>query len=189
MRHYKSQVVAHKKIIDEHGLEIENAEQPTYHGARNCEEGESTIDLTLASQPIMGWTILDRRHATASNHKVIKWEFSVDKQKEADHMYVIGLNLAAMSKEDEEAAERLWNELEGQRAHLDEEWRGDEVEQESEWCREMGSKVLDSKAKKTRICPGSKRRWNGEIQETRRARGREKCGKGGQERQRMQKQY
>jgi len=33
-------------------------------------------------------------------------------------------NLAAMSKEDEEAAEKLWKELEGQRAHLDEECMG-----------------------------------------------------------------
>jgi endonuclease/exonuclease/phosphatase (EEP) superfamily protein YafD len=38
-----------EEIIDEHGLEIGNHEKPTHHGARNGEEGESTIDLTLAS--------------------------------------------------------------------------------------------------------------------------------------------
>jgi hypothetical protein len=36
---------------------------------------------------------------------VIEWEFSVHKQEEADHLQVIGWNLAAMSKEDEKAGE------------------------------------------------------------------------------------
>jgi len=40
---------------------------------------------------------------------------------------IIEWNLAAMSKEDEEAAAKLWKELEGQRAHLSEECTGDEV--------------------------------------------------------------
>jgi len=53
-------------------------------------------------------------------------------QDEADHLQVIGWNLAAMSKEDEKAAEKLWKELEGQRARLDKECTGDEVEREAE---------------------------------------------------------
>jgi hypothetical protein len=72
----------------------------------------------------------------------------VDKQEEADHMKVIGLNLAAMSKQDEEAAEKLWRELERERAHLDEECRGDDVVREAEWCQEALSTGLDAKAKK-----------------------------------------
>jgi len=53
-----------------------------------------------------------------------------------------------MSKEDEKTAEKLWKELEGQRARLDEECTGDEVEREAQWCQEMLSEVLDPKAKK-----------------------------------------
>jgi len=56
----------------------------------------------------MRWTILDGSHATGSDHEVIEWEFNLDKQGEADHVQVIGWNLAAMSKEDEEAEEILW---------------------------------------------------------------------------------
>jgi hypothetical protein len=72
----------------------------------------------------MRWTILDGRHATASYHEVIQWEFSVNTQEEADHVQVIGWNLAAMSKEDEKAVEKLWKELQGQRARIDKECTG-----------------------------------------------------------------
>ena len=94
---------------------------------------------------------------------MIEWEFSVDKQKEAEHVQVIGWNLAAMSKEDEKAAEKLFKELEGQRARVDEECTGDEVDREAELCQETLNKVLDAKAKKIRICTRPKRWWNGEI--------------------------
>jgi len=163
-----------EEILDEHGLENGNDDQPTHHWARNGEEGETTIDLTLASRPITRWTILDGRHATGSDHEVIEWEFSVDKQEEADHVQVIGWTLAAMSKEDEKAAEKLWKELEGQRARLDEECTGDKVEWEAEWCQETLSKVLDAKAKIIRFCARSNRWWNDEIKERRSALGREK---------------
>jgi hypothetical protein len=136
-----------EEIIDEYGLEIGNDDQPTHHWAGNGEEGESTIDLTLASRPITRWTILAGRHATGPDHYVMKWEFSIDKQEEAETMQVIGWNLAAMSKEDEKAAEKLWKQLEGLRARLDEECTGDEAEREAEWCQEMLCKVLDAKAK------------------------------------------
>jgi hypothetical protein len=55
------------ETIDEHGLEIGNVVQPTHHWARNGEEGESTIDLTIASRPIARWTILHGTHATDSD--------------------------------------------------------------------------------------------------------------------------
>jgi len=77
---------------------------------------------------------------------VIEGEFNVNKQEEADHVQVIGWNLAAMAKVDEEAAETLWRELERERAHLGEECMGDDVEREAEWCQEPLSKVLDAKA-------------------------------------------
>ena len=89
-------------------------------------------------------------------------------------MQVIGWNLASMSKEDEKAAEKLWKELEGQRACLDDEFTGDEVEWEAEWCQEMLRKVLDAKAKKIRLCARLEGWWNGEIKERRSASGREK---------------
>jgi hypothetical protein len=76
-----------------------------------------------------------------------------------------------MSKEDEEAAEKLWRELERERAHLGEECTGNDVEREAEWCQETLSKVLDAKAKKIRICARLNRWWNGEIKERRSALG------------------
>ena len=79
-----------EEIIDEHGLEIGNDDnQPTHHWARNGEEGESTIDLTLATQPITQLTTLDGSHATGSDHEVIERELDIDKQEEADHLQVI----------------------------------------------------------------------------------------------------
>lgn len=44
----------------------------------------------LASRMITQWTILDWRHATVSNHEMIKWKFRVDQQEEEDHTWVIG---------------------------------------------------------------------------------------------------
>jgi len=38
-----------ENIIDEYGLEIGNDDRPTHHWARNSEETEWTIDLTLAT--------------------------------------------------------------------------------------------------------------------------------------------
>jgi len=119
----------------------------------------------------MRCTSLDGSHATGSDHDVIEWEFNVDKQEEADHVQVIEWNLAAMSKEDEEAEEKLWRELERERAHLGEECTGDDVEREAEWCQEVLSKALEAKVQKIRICAWSKRWWNGEIKERRRALG------------------
>jgi len=96
-----------EEIIDIYRLVIGNDDRPTHHWAGNGEEGISTIDLTLATRPIMRWTTLHGSHATASDHEVIEWEFNADKQEEAYHVQVIGWNLAAMSKEDEETAGKL----------------------------------------------------------------------------------
>jgi hypothetical protein len=105
---------------------------------------------------------------------VIELEFNPDKQEEADHMQIIGWGLAAMSKEDEEEAEKLWKELERDRAHLGEECTGDDVEQEADWCHASPSNVLDAKVKKIRICARSRSWWDGEIKDWRSAQGREK---------------
>jgi hypothetical protein len=61
-----------EEIIDEYGLEIGNDNRPTHHWARNGEDGELTIDLTLTTRPIMRWTTLDGSHATGSDHEVIE---------------------------------------------------------------------------------------------------------------------
>jgi len=122
----------------------------------------------------MRCTRLDRRHSTGSAHEVMEWELMVNHQEEVDLVQVIGWNLAAMSTEDEKTAEKLWKELEGQRARLEEECTGDEVERKAKSCQEMLCKVLDAKAKKIRICAQSKMWWTGEIQEWRSAFGREK---------------
>jgi len=134
--------ISWEAIIDQYGLEIGNDDWPTHHWARNGKEGEWTIELTLATRPITRWTTMDGSHATGSDHEVIEWEFNVDKQEAADHVQVIGWNFAAMSKEDKEAAEKVWRELERERAHLGEECTGGDVEREAEWCQEALSKVL-----------------------------------------------
>ena len=100
---------------------------------------------------------------------MIEWEFNIDKQEEGDHAQVIGWNLAAMSKEDKEQAEKLWKELETDRAHRGEDCMAEDQHQESKRCQATRSRVLDAKAKKIRICAQSKRWWNGEIKEMRSA--------------------
>jgi len=73
-----------------------------------------------------------------------------------------------------EAVEKLWMELAKERAHLSTECTEDEVEQEAAWCQEAMSSVLNSTAKKIRICAKSKRWWNADIKERRKAVAREK---------------
>jgi len=41
-----------EEIIDEYTLEIGNDDRPTHPWAKSSEEGELTIDLTLATRPI-----------------------------------------------------------------------------------------------------------------------------------------
>jgi hypothetical protein len=87
---------------------------------------------------------------------------------------VIGWNLAVMSKAAEEAAEKLSSDRERERAHLDEECMGDNVEREAKWCQETINKVLDAKAKIIRIRARSRRSWNSEIKERGSTLGRQK---------------
>lgn len=94
--------------IDEQGLEIGNINPPTHRSAANCKQGESILDLTIDSQLMMKWTILDRRHSTRSYCEVIWWEFSHDTQEVMDHMHVMAWNLAAMTTQDKKAAKKLW---------------------------------------------------------------------------------
>ena len=116
----------------------------------------------------MKWSILVDNHATGSDHEVLEWEVEADRQKEADHEKVVGWNSAAMTDKDLEPAEKLWMDLAKERAHLDAECTEDEVEQEAAWCQEAMSSVLDTTAKKIRICARSKRWWNADIKERRR---------------------
>jgi hypothetical protein len=49
--------------------------------------------------------------ATGSDHYVIESEFEADRHEEADPETVLGWNLAAMTEEDAEEAEKQWAEL------------------------------------------------------------------------------
>jgi hypothetical protein len=79
-----------------------------------------------------------------------------DREEEADNEWVVMWNLAAMTEEDVEVAEKLWTELAIERAHLDAECMVAEVEQEAAWCQKAMGSVLDATAKKIRICTRSK---------------------------------
>jgi hypothetical protein len=61
-----------EEIIDENGPEIGNDDQSTHHWTRDGNEGESIVDLTLASRPITRWVILAEAHATGSDHEIIE---------------------------------------------------------------------------------------------------------------------
>ena len=111
----------------------------------------------MANRTIVKWTILADDHATASDHEVIEWEVGVDRQEEADHERVVGWNLVAMTEKDMEAAEKLWMQLAKERDQLDAECTEDDMEQEAACCQEAISSVLDTMAKKIRICARSKR--------------------------------
>jgi hypothetical protein len=89
----------------------------------------------------------------------------VDRQEEVDYKRVAGWNIAAMTVRDMEEAENLWMELAKERAQLDAECTEHEGEQETAWCQEAMSSVLDPTAKQNRICATSKRWWNADIKE------------------------
>jgi len=154
-------------MIDEHGLDIGNGDQPTHCWTRHDSTGESVIDLTFATRPFGKWMILDRSNATGSDHDTREWELGMKKQEEAGGTQIIGWNLVAMSQEDVEVAEELWRQRAKESAHMGAESRGDEVKSDAEWCQEALSKVLDATAKKITISAHSKRWWNGEIKEKR----------------------
>jgi len=81
-----------------------------------------------------------------------------------------------MTKENAEAAEKLWMELAKERAHLHAECTADEVEHDAAWCQEAMGNVLNATAKKIRICTKSKRWWNADIRGRRKVVRREKGG-------------
>jgi hypothetical protein len=165
-------------VIDENGQEIGNDGEATHHCTREGHEGESVIDLTLANRPITKWSILVNDHATGSDHKVIEWEVEVDRQEEVGHERVVGWNLATMTEEDVEAAEKLWIELDHERAHLNAECTADKLGQEATWCLEAMGNFRDPTATQIRICAKSKMCWNADIRETRKA-GRREQRRGG----------
>jgi len=113
--------------------------------------GECIINQTLAIRPFEKWMILDSSYATGSDQEIIDWELNMEQQQEAGGTQVVGWNLAAMSQEDVEVAEKLWREWAKERAHLGAESRGDKIGREAEWCQEAQSEVLDATAKKITI--------------------------------------
>jgi hypothetical protein len=155
-------------MIDKNALEIGNDGRLTNHCTRKDQEGELDINLTLANQPILRWTILADDQATGSDHEVIEWEVGVDSQEEADHERLVGSNLRAMTEKNAEAAEKLLMELAKERTQFDSEYTEDEVEQEAAWCGEAISSIVDAAAKTIRICARSQRWWNTDIKDRRR---------------------
>jgi hypothetical protein len=78
-----------EEIIDKYEIEIGFDIQPPHVWVSNGEEPKSTIDLTMATRPITERAILAGSHATGSEHDVMEWEFTMDKQQKADHVQVI----------------------------------------------------------------------------------------------------
>jgi hypothetical protein len=66
-------------------------------------------------------TKLNRSHATGYDHQIIVWDVNVKQQEEAENVPIVGCNLSAMSKMNEEVAEKLWKELDTGRAQQAEE--------------------------------------------------------------------
>ena len=81
----------------------------------------------------------------------------VDWQDVAGHERVVGGNIAAMTEGDEKAEEKLWMELAKDNADLGAECTADEAEQAAAWCPVAIGNVLDTSAKKIRICSRSMR--------------------------------
>jgi len=73
-----------------------------------------------------------------------------------------------MTEKDTEAVEKLRMEFAKEWAQLDAECTEAEVEEETTWCQEAMSSVLDATANKIRICARSQRWWNANINERRR---------------------
>jgi hypothetical protein len=97
-----------------------------------------------------------------------------DRKKDADQEMAVGWNVAAMTEEDSEAAEKVWTELAKKRTHQDAECTSGEVEQEATWWQEVMGSVLDATVKKISIYARSKMWWNADIQKRRQAVGEEK---------------
>jgi hypothetical protein len=150
-------------VIDESGLDIGNDGEAANQWTRMSHEGESVIDQTLANRRITKLSILAEDQTTGSDHEVTEWDVEVDKQLEAGYESVVGWNLATMTEEDTKAAEKLWMELAKERAHLDGECTGNEVEQEAASFQEAMGNILDARAKEIRIRAKSDRLWNADI--------------------------
>ena len=161
-------------VTDENGLEIGHDRRSTNYWTREDNEGEPVICLTLANRPIMRKSRLTADHATGSDHKDIEWEVEVVRQEEVDHARVVRWNLTAMLEKDVEVLEELWMKVAKERAHLGTECTEDKVEQEAAWCLEAMSSILNTTAKKSRICAQSTKWWNANIKERSQAVRREK---------------
>jgi len=61
-----------EKIMDVHGLEIDNNDRPSHYWTREGSECASIVDLTLGNRVFTKWTILAKNRATGSNNKIIE---------------------------------------------------------------------------------------------------------------------
>jgi hypothetical protein len=121
-------------VIDKIGLEIGDDGRHKLYSTREDHEGASGISMTLANRAVLRWTIPADDRATGFHHQVIDWEVNVHRQGEAARKIVVVSNLAAMTEQDSDAAEKVWMELVKERALLSAECTEDEGEQEATWC-------------------------------------------------------
>ena len=105
----------------------------------------------------MKWMILEKNPATGPDPKIIESGLGVKSKMEAEGIQVIGCNLAAMSDANENKAQKLWKKLPKQNAYLGVENMGDKGEYEAKWCQDVLSRLLNTTAKKARVCTGLNR--------------------------------
>jgi len=97
----------------------------------------------------------------------------VDWQEEAFHERVEGWNIAAMTEEDVESAERLLMALANEMTQLEAECPADKVEQLAARFEEPLGRILEDTAKRVRICDKLKRWWDSNSQKRRKVVGRQ----------------
>jgi len=95
-------------------------------------------------------------------------------KEEADHAMEVRWNLAAMTKEDVKAAEKIRMEQANKRAPLHAKCTANEVEEEAVWCQEVMGSIRDATVQRISICAKAKRLWNADIKERRNVVGRQK---------------
>jgi len=165
--HVQSNAALWEHVIDKNGLEIWNDGRATHEWTWEGHKGHLIINLTLATHSMLTLSTIANDHTTGSNHEVITREVKVDRQQEADHERVVAWIIAAMIEEDMESREKLWIKQVKERAHLHAEWTAGEVEQEAAWCKEAMGSILDTMAKRIRICAQSNRWWNVDMKKSR----------------------
>lgn len=159
-----------EKLIEDHGLIVNNNDQPTRHG-KKC---WSVIDLTLSNLRVGRlpmWEI-DADLATPSDHEVIVFSWiPLNVAKHTDERPVMSSwsidKLLADEQRLEEAA-RHWNQLDRERACPGASAAAEDLEDEACWIQDSLKTVLDRHVPRKPLHARSKRWWTDEIKRERR---------------------